>query len=327
MGSLAPRGRGFAAIFALYVLGCGGSTSRDTSIRPPAFVAVGAQGTILSSNDGAAWTQESSGVSVRLSSIAANHALFVAVGADGTILTSAHAGSWTKRSSGTEVDLAHVIFNGERFVAVGGAYADQATCLTSSDGATWTALEPPPKYSFHAVAVAGGTIFAAAETPSKTIPMALDNVVLEYVLPSTSNNLGSWRDRNLPRFSDSLQLGSEALMVGSWSGESTLSRSTDGRTWTTQVLPGSDARGIAGSNSGLVIVGGRTVLSSPDGTAWNEPGTPLRDGRLSAVTYGASTFVAVGGGGTILTSPDGSDWTNQSATAAGDLADVAHGPE
>lgn len=325
MGSLAPRG--FAALFALCALGCGGSTSRDTSIRPPAFVAVGAQGTILSSNDGAAWTQESSGVSVRLSSIAASHALFVAVGADGTILTSAHAGAWTKRSSGTQVDLAHVIFNGEQFVAVGGAYADQAICLTSSDGATWTPLEPPPKYSFHAVAVAGGTIFAAAETPSRTIPMALDNVVLEYVLPSTSNNLGSWRDRNLPRFSDSLQLGSEALTVGSWSGESTLSRSTDGQIWTTQVLPSSDARAIAGRDTGLVIVGGRTVLSSPGGAAWSEPETPLREKRLSAVAYGAATFVAVGSAGAILTSPDGTVWATRDAGSTTDLADVTHGPE
>jgi hypothetical protein len=309
---------------ALWALGCGGSTSRDTSIRPPAFVAVGAQGAILSSAHGAVWTRESSGVSARLNSIAAREGLLVAVGAGGTILTSVHAGSWTKRSSGTEVDLTHVIFNGEQFVAVGGGYAAQATCLTSSDGATWTALEPPPKYSFHAVAVAGGIIFAAAETQSTTIPMALDNVVLEYVLPSTSNNRGSWRDRSLPRFSDSLQLGPETLTVGSWSGESTVSRSTDGQHWTTQVLPGNDARAIATSGSDLVIVGGRSVFSSATGTDWTEPRTALAAGWLSAVTHGGSTFVAVGSGGAILTSADGSAWTTRDAAHTSDLADVVY---
>jgi hypothetical protein len=265
-------------------------------------------------------------VSASLTSIAASPSLLVAVGAGGTILTSAYGTTWTSRKSGTDVDLAHVIFNGEEFVAVGGAWCVQAVALTSSDGTTWTRLEAPPHYSFHAVAFAGGRVFAAAETPSKKLPMALDNVVLEYVLPSTSSPAG-WLDRNLPRFSDSLIAEDQTLTVGNWSGEATLSSSSDGQTWSTQVLPGSEARAIASSGSEFIIVGGRMVLSSSNGVDWSEPAPLLDQGWLSAVAYGESSFVAVGSGGAILTSSHGSMWTKQAADTTTDLADTAYGPE
>jgi hypothetical protein len=249
-GSMSHSARSWRLVFgtlsAFGAFGCGGATSEDTSIRSPAFIAVGAQGTILSSANGRAWTKESSGASAYLASVAASRSLLVAVGADGTILTSAHGTTWTSCRSGTDVDLAHVIFNGEQFIAVGGAYADQAVALTSRDGTTWTRLEGPPHYSFHAVAFAGGTMFVSAETPSKEIPMALDNVVLAYVLPSTSSPAG-WLDKHLPRFSDSLIVDDQTLTAGNWSGKASLSSSTDGETWTSQLLPGSEARAIASS--------------------------------------------------------------------------------
>lgn len=303
--------------------GCGGATSEDTSLSP-SFVAVGARGTIVSSLDGRSWTPRDSGVTANLNSVAASRTLFVAVGDGGTILSSSRGTAWAARQSGTEENLTHVIFNGEKFVAVGGAWSDRAVTLTSPDGVSWTPLEAPPAYAFHAVAVAGGTVFAAAVTPSARLPMDLDHVVLEYVLPSTSSR-GSWRDRDLPRFSDSLSLGEQALTVGSWNNESTLSRSSDGQDWTTQALPSSDARAIASSGSGLVVVCRATALSSPDGTAWSEHSLRLDDGWLMEVTYGASSFVAVGSAGAIFTSANGSTWTSQVSAVAADLLDVAYG--
>jgi hypothetical protein len=303
--------------------GCGGATSEDTSLSP-SFVAVGVRGTIVSSLDATTWTPRASGVTAMLASVAASPTLLVVVGDGGTILTSTRGTSWTVRSSGTDVDLSDVVFNGERFVAVGGAWSDQAVTLTSPDGVHWAPIESPPAYSFHTVAVAGGTVLAAAVTPSKQVPMALDNAVLEYVLPSTSSR-GSWRDRDLPRFSDSLSVGDQTLTVGSWNGESTLSRSTDGQDWTTQILPGIEARSIASTGSSLVVIGRDSALSAPDGAAWTEHSIPVDNGWLMAVTYGASSFVAVGSGGGIFTSPDGSTWTRQVSAVSGELLDVAYG--
>lgn len=316
----------------LGVLGCGGATSPGKPLQKPIFVAVGAEGTILTSADAATWRSEKSGVSAALTSVAANGTQFVAVGNEGTILTSRNGRVWTAQSSGTEVDLKHVIFHGEQFIAVGGEWSDQGLALMSSDGVTWKRLEAPARYSFHSVAAVGGTIFASAETPHPTIPMALENVVLASVLPSTSNR-GGWIDRNLPRFADSAEVGEaqvETLTVGSWNGESTLSRSQDGEEWTTQDLPVDDAHAIAvGPNDlGFVIVGSSSALTSPDGREWSDNSPPIRTGSwLSDVTAGKSSFAAVGLHGTIFTLSSSSEaWLPRASGVSTALYDVTYGP-
>lgn len=302
--------------------GCGGVTARDPAASMPRFVVVGSKGTILSSRDGASWSAESSGVSADLRSVAAGDSALVAVGTKGTILRSRYGGEWEACRSGTSVELAHVIFTGEQFVAVGGAWASDAVALTSPDGASWSRVEAPPTYSFHAVALARGTMLAAGVKPSKTLPMALDNVVLESVPPSTSNR-GGWIERDLPRFSDSASLGEETLLVGSWANEATISRSSDGQRWVTQELPGGDAYAIATSDADSVIVGGSNALSSSNGADWTaHEVTP----RLISVAHGAATFVGVGYAGVVSTSPDGVTWTAQGSGSASDLADAAYGP-
>jgi hypothetical protein len=52
------------------------------------FVAVGANGTILTSRDGSTWTPQKSGTSQTLNAVVWADTQFVAVGANGTILTS-----------------------------------------------------------------------------------------------------------------------------------------------------------------------------------------------------------------------------------------------
>ncbi len=53
------------------------------------FVAVGDNGTILTSPDGVTWTQESSGTTDRLNAVNHGNGIFVAGGDGGAILTSA----------------------------------------------------------------------------------------------------------------------------------------------------------------------------------------------------------------------------------------------
>src|SRR5690349_20222628 len=88
-----------------FALGCGGVTARDAAASSPGFVAVGAQGTILSSRDGTSWQVAAAGADTELRSVAAGRSGFVAVGARGTILTSETGHDWTARRSGTDVDL------------------------------------------------------------------------------------------------------------------------------------------------------------------------------------------------------------------------------
>jgi photosystem II stability/assembly factor-like uncharacterized protein len=96
------------------------------------FVAVGASGTILSSNDGLAWAARSSGITATLRRVAWAGSQWVAVGGAGAILTSPDGANWTAQNSGTTKDLLAVSWNGSRVVAVG----NPGAILSSADGMT-----------------------------------------------------------------------------------------------------------------------------------------------------------------------------------------------
>jgi len=86
------------------------------------FVAVGDRGTIVTSGDGADWTNRTaaSGTRVDLMGIAYGNGTFIAVGERGTIVTSGDDGaSWTVRDSDTNNSLYAVAYGGNGlFVAV-----------------------------------------------------------------------------------------------------------------------------------------------------------------------------------------------------------------
>jgi photosystem II stability/assembly factor-like uncharacterized protein len=84
------------------------------------FVAVGDNGTILTSTDGVSWTRRTSPTTQGLYSVTYGNGLFVAVGNNGTILTSTDGVNWTQRTSGTSNDLYGVTYGNGIFVAVGG---------------------------------------------------------------------------------------------------------------------------------------------------------------------------------------------------------------
>lgn len=102
-------------------------------------VAVGDNGTILSSTDGVTWTAPATVPTMNhLYGIAYSPSgLWVAVGAVGTLLTSADGSNWTSVAPVTGSDLKGVavqVTTTYTFVAVGTA----GTVLKSSDGANWT---------------------------------------------------------------------------------------------------------------------------------------------------------------------------------------------
>jgi hypothetical protein len=97
------------------------------------FVAVGHQGLILTSTNGAAWTPSNSGTTNELSGIGYGDGLFVAAGDNGAILTSADGQDWTAAVSGADVDLYGVGFGEHTFLVVG----DSGTILSSTNGSSW----------------------------------------------------------------------------------------------------------------------------------------------------------------------------------------------
>lgn len=109
--------------------------ARD-SIRS-VFVAVGADGTVLSSTSGTNWTVRTSGVTVDLLGVVAQYGDFIAVGQNNTIITSRDGASWSTRSSGTTAGLLGVFGGYNRIVYAAGS---NGTLRISYDkGATWQA--------------------------------------------------------------------------------------------------------------------------------------------------------------------------------------------
>ena len=108
------------------------------------YVAVGWNGTIVTSPDGATWTVQISnaGSTTRLHNVIWSGTQFVAVGGPppsetgtGVIVTSPDGVTWTSQTSGAANPLNSVVWSGTQFVAVGNG----GTIVTSPNGVLWTA--------------------------------------------------------------------------------------------------------------------------------------------------------------------------------------------
>ncbi len=310
------------ALIGFVWAGCGGSPTINGANGPqpaPVFVAVGAKGSIVTSHDGMTWTATASGVSTDLNSIATGQSIFVAVGAGGAILTSRDGAAWTRRDAQTTTDLSHVIFNGEKFIAVGGDWNTGAATLKSIDGMTWTAVDSPSSYMFHAVAYGAGTMVAAAYFRSDLQTPA----VFTAAVSSGSASVEGWRKGEGPDFFDSVTVNGEILVVDG----TAIAASRDGVTWTARNVsaPGL-LRAIGFGGSQFAVVGERGgVFTSPNGTDWSER-PALGTKRLDGVAFGGARLVVVGEKGTIGTSADGAAWTTPTSRTDNDLFDVAYGP-
>ncbi len=97
-----------------------GTGTAATTVTTNTFVAVGASGTVLTSNDGLTWT-----VRTALSPNTLNSVIYggqyVAVGNGGVIFTSADGITWVARTSGTTNDLLAVSRSSGGYIAVGAA--------------------------------------------------------------------------------------------------------------------------------------------------------------------------------------------------------------
>ena len=104
------------------------------------FIALGTDGSIVTSTDGNAWTSPGAiaNPGARMNSLAfglvSSAARYVAVGNGGNIFMSADLVTWTPMTSNTTNDLYNVAFPKDTFVATGA----NGTLLTSPDAITWT---------------------------------------------------------------------------------------------------------------------------------------------------------------------------------------------
>ena len=101
------------------------------------YVAVGAQGRILTSPDGAVWEPRPSGTGIALNDVIWNGSEYLLVGQGGTLMSSSDGVAWDRRSSGTQEFLFGIDFTESLMVAVG----DRGTMIVSEDGLLWEEVE------------------------------------------------------------------------------------------------------------------------------------------------------------------------------------------
>ena len=157
----------------------------------------------------------------------------------------------------------------------------------------------------------------------------------------TSTNGTTWTSKTSDIFSDNgtsntdthngVTYGNSTFVTV---GFSTISTSLDGTTWTSRTSGISyNLNGVIYGNSTFVAIGDSgTILTSSNGTTWdnvtftydNGTTTNYTTNSLNDITYGNSTFVATGSSGTILTSSDGSTWTSRTSGTSNTLNGITY---
>jgi hypothetical protein len=284
-----------------------GNTLHGVTWHVGQFVAVGENGTILTSADGSDWDIRISNTTRTLASVAWHGSQFVAAGEDGTILTSADGVAWTKRSPGTNAFLNSLAGNGAELVAVG----DGGAILTSVDAATWTARNSTTTDNLHAVAWNGNLFVAVGGSP--------DDFTIATVLTSPDGITWTPRDPVSARCLFAvLWNGSQWMAVGSGGAELT---SPDGLTWRLgNTGSGVAQRGLSWNGKVFIAVGQfGTILTSADGAMWVDRSSVAATANdLFGLAGDGSQSVAVGAKGTLLSSTamDASSWARRSTEIA-----------
>jgi hypothetical protein len=262
---------------------------------PALAVAVGDNGAIYTSTNGAAWTRVESGVDDWLRGVAYGVGLFVAVGEQGTILSSSDGTVWTRRNSQTSAHLNRVALTPNGFVAVG----DGGTVISSVTGNTWSSLLTGATGDLFTVGSTALDILVAGdvEVRVRTGTVWSDELGgLDGPLPATY--LASVGDTSSLFIAGQAGMMAEGFRLGAgpyqWFLRSSPLRPLlfDG-TWVSNLF---------------VAVGDRsTVMTSVDGVDWSYefPPVALTNAALLGVGGNTNLLVAAGSGGSLMTSSYG----------------------
>ncbi|HEV7404424.1 MAG TPA: S8 family serine peptidase [Chthoniobacteraceae bacterium] len=262
------------------------------------FVAVGSNGAIARSADGAQWQITTPATSSWLYGAAYGNGTYVAVGGYATIVSSTDGDHWVSRLSGSG-QFNDVAFGNAAFVAVGGYSAYRST-----DGVSWS----------------GNSITDYLSLSTPTIAFGNGRFVVAGAGSSSYSNVFSstdgitWVKASLSNIFDSAAVSFAGGTFWLSSGGGIYS-STDGLTWTVfrsgsfgRLLPSGGSLYYTDQYSARI-----SRISSTDPQAAGE--TLFAAGSLPGLTgmaEGGGRIVAVGGSGLLVASGDGVAFANQS---------------
>jgi hypothetical protein len=261
----------------------------------------GSPSAALISRDGVTWTKYESPTYRPLNKLTFGNGIFAGFGGD-TLYRSMDGISWEfGRSTSADGSFADIAFGDGVFAAVGYWVGNFRLILLSSDGLTWTP-NPWVQGSLKSVGfgkgmfVAGGITDVGATPPRCVVTFAPDGSALHTY------------DTGFPYMTfTSIAFGNDVFVATSGSAIFT---SFDGQNWSLQTKGTVESViGLAFGNSMFVAVTGRGgVLTSPDGTVWQQKSLP--EGAYS-VAYGKGKFVALDHN-IVFTTVDGTAWTEKS---------------
>lgn len=256
------------------------------------FVAVGENGTILTSPDGLAWTPRASGTTAWLTSVTHNLGYFLAVGETGTVLRSRDSIAWEQFPSQfhprptVRLNVAHAfdalfLIYGAQNAAVQARFPNRLNWFPErlrAAGPEWRAVA----HGLGRVVVGGDSGIAVAERGSELDPAAPPAVSI-----AETRNISA-----LVFARDSF------TAVG---GEGAIFTSTNAVQWSRQES-GTTAhlRAVAAFNNTLVAAGERgTILAQDELGRWQRRTSPTSE-LLAAAAASETAAVIVGAKGTIL---------------------------
>ena len=281
---------------------------------------------------GTSWTKQESGTTSGLVSVTGGNGLIVAVGNNGTILTSVDGVSWTPRTSGVNHCLNHVIWTGTRFVAVGDSStivtSTDGIVWTISNGPAAGHLESVV-WNGRMLIATGGYMINSGNTQN-TILSSYDGTdwsrknagfgIWYTVVWTGYAFVAGGYDFNFSTVSDNSHFSLEMSIDGSsW------------RHINCNVRQYTCFNSMIYHNGKIIGVGGSrrtndrfaSVYCSPDAREWNYIHTPT-DSALNSVAWSGTHYIAVGKGGTIITADTSlSTWTMLASGVDVDLYEVA----
>jgi len=266
------------------------------------YVAVGARGTVLLSDDGASWTQVETPTRSTLTAVAAIDAQVWAVGHDGMILHSADAGMhwriqradpWQPADAGADpgkgAPLLDVLFlDPKRGFAIG-AYS--LALRTDDGGEHWNPM----------------TVAAAAEaetTPAEPAARGADD---KETFTAEELKVGQ---EETPHLNAIARTGSGALFIVAERGSAFRSRD-DGATWQRLQLPYDGSMfGVLGYEADHVLVfglRGHAFESTDLGAHWTAVPTGTELSLMGGAARADGGAVIAGANGIVLTRANGAD--------------------
>jgi hypothetical protein len=260
------------------------------------FVAVGYEGSIVTSVDGTNWSAQNSGTLDSLYTITHGAGLFVAAGNRGALTVSEDGYTWTPINSGTANPLFGSTYGDGKWVVAGGS-----NILVSVNGFQWVNQRSPflPQAFLNTIAYGAGRFVGVGAGG--------------YAVWSTNGLDWARSDSPLGNHFSMIYAGGQFLATGGgFVGFSETATSPDGVVWTSQALASfvslidvqyGNGRYLA---AGLFLTfpppdGLEFLFESTDGLEWTLRSLPAPR-PIVGLTYAHGRFYGVGAGGIILES-------------------------